>query len=75
VKDEVYIPSVPVVLNKLKDRIRKATAKTDQLLLLNAWHNVEYHLDVRRATNGAGTELAEGTKRKLTELLFTMACV
>jgi hypothetical protein len=74
VKDEVHVPLMHVTLNNLKDRIQTAIAKTDQPLLQNVWHEVEYHLDVCRATNGAHTELAKGMK-KLFELLFTMVCI
>jgi hypothetical protein len=49
---------MPITLNNLKDQIRTAIAKTDQLLLQNVWHEVEYRLDVCRATNGAHIELA-----------------
>jgi hypothetical protein len=55
VKDEVYVPPVPVTLNNLKDRTRKATAKSNQPLKQNVWHEVEYRLDVCRARNGAQT--------------------
>jgi hypothetical protein len=62
VKDEVYVPPMPITLNNLKDRIRIATAKTDQPLLQNIWHEVGYRLDVCRATNGAHIELSWGIK-------------
>jgi hypothetical protein len=39
-------------MNKLKDRIRTAIAILDQDLLQNVWHEVEYLLDMCRATNG-----------------------
>jgi hypothetical protein len=52
VKDELYVPPVPVTLNNFKDRIRTEIAKIDQPLLENIWHEVEYRLDGRRATNG-----------------------
>jgi hypothetical protein len=58
VKDEVCVPPVPITLNNLKDRIRTAIAEIDQPLLQNVWHEVEYRLDVCRATNGAQIELA-----------------
>jgi hypothetical protein len=38
--------------------------------LQNVWHEVEYRLDVCRATNEAHIELAQGMK-KLLELLFS----
>jgi hypothetical protein len=58
VKDDVYVPPMPITLNNLKDRIRTAIAKIYQPLLQNVWHEVECRLDVCRATNGAHTELA-----------------
>jgi hypothetical protein len=58
VKDEVYVPPVSITLKNLKDRIRTATAQTDQPLLQSVWQEVEHRLDVYRATNGAHTELA-----------------
>jgi hypothetical protein len=75
VKDEVYVPPMPITLNNLKDRIRTAIAKTDQPLLQNVWNEVEYRRDVCRATNGAHIELGYSIKNKLFELLFTMVCV
>jgi hypothetical protein len=57
-KDEVNVPPMPITLNNLKDQIRTAVAKIDQPLLQNVWHEVEYHLDVYRGTNGAHIELA-----------------
>jgi hypothetical protein len=56
VKDEVFVPPVPFTLNK--NRIRTAIAKIGQPLLQNVWFEVEYCLDVCRATNGAHIELA-----------------
>jgi hypothetical protein len=44
VKDEVYVPPMPITLKNLKDRIRTAIAKTDQPLLPNVWHEVEFVL-------------------------------
>jgi hypothetical protein len=49
---------MPIILINLKDRIRTAIAKIDQLLSQNIWHEVEYHLDVCGATNGANIELS-----------------
>jgi hypothetical protein len=50
VRDEVYFPPMPINLNNLKDRIRRAAAKLDQPLLKN--------IEECRATNGAHIELA-----------------
>jgi hypothetical protein len=40
-KDEVYVPPVPVSLHNLKARIRTPTAKIEQPLLQNVWHEVD----------------------------------
>jgi hypothetical protein len=72
VKNEIYVLPMPKTLKDLTDRIRTATANTDQPLLQNVWHEVEYHPDMCRATNGAHTELSQGMKKKLFELRFTM---
>jgi hypothetical protein len=58
VKDEVYVPLMPITLNHLKDRTRTAITKIDQPLLQNVLHEVAYRLDVCRATHGARIELA-----------------
>jgi hypothetical protein len=58
VKDEVYLSPMSITLNNFKDQIQTATAIIDQPLLQNVWHEVEYRLDLSRATNGAHTELA-----------------
>jgi hypothetical protein len=52
VKDEFYIPPMPITLNSLKDLIQTAIAKIDRSLLQKAWHEVEYRFDVCRAKNG-----------------------
>jgi hypothetical protein len=44
VKDEVYVPPVTITLKILKDRIRIMIIKTDQPLLQNVRHDVEYRL-------------------------------
>jgi hypothetical protein len=58
VKDEFSVPPMPVTLNNLKDRIQRATAKTDQLLGQNVWYEAECRRDVCRATNGAHIEIS-----------------
>jgi hypothetical protein len=63
VKDEVYIPPMPIMLNNLKEQIWTAPAKTDKTLLQNVSHEVRYHSDVCRVTNGAHTELPYGMKK------------
>jgi hypothetical protein len=58
VKHDVYLPPMPITLKNLKDRIRTAIAKVDEPLMQNVWHEVEYRLDVCRATYGALAELS-----------------
>jgi len=70
VKDEIYVPPMPISLNNLKDRIWTATAKTDQPLLQNVWHEIEYLIHVCRATNGAHIELLQGMKKNVLSALY-----
>jgi hypothetical protein len=65
VKDEAYVPPMPLTLNNLNYQIQTAIAKIDQPLLQNIWHEVKYCLDVCRATNGAQTEHSQGMKNFL----------
>jgi hypothetical protein len=65
VEDDVYLPPKPVTLSNLKDRIQTASAKTERRLVQNVWLEFGYPLDVRRATNGAHTELAKSRKETL----------
>jgi hypothetical protein len=44
VTNEVYAPPVPITPKNLKDRMQTAVAKSDQPLLQNVWHEVEYRL-------------------------------
>jgi hypothetical protein len=54
---------MPTTPNNFKDRKRTATATTDKPLRKNIWHEVEYRLEMRRATNGARAEIVQGTKK------------
>jgi hypothetical protein len=40
------------------------TAKTDQPLMQYVWHEVEYHLDMCKATDDVYMELTHGMKKK-----------
>jgi hypothetical protein len=51
--------SVVTVQREFRRKLEKdppSDCKHDQLLLQNVWHDVEYRLDVCRATNGAHIE-------------------
>jgi hypothetical protein len=41
IHNEVYVPPMPITLNKVKDWIRKAIAYIDQPLLQYVWYEVE----------------------------------
>jgi hypothetical protein len=53
VKDNVYIPPMPVDLQELRDRIVNAIALVDVTFLNKLWDKLEYHLDVCRKTQAA----------------------
>lgn len=56
VKDRVYNTAVPN-LRILKDRIKDAIATVSNEMLSSVWQEVEYRLDILRATNGAHIEM------------------
>jgi hypothetical protein len=57
VKDNVYIPSMPVVLQELHDRIVNAIALVHVIFLGKVSVKSEYHLDVCCITRGSNIEL------------------
>ena len=56
VKDIVYKTVVPNI-DVLKTRIEDAIANVTVEMLQNVWREVEYRLDILRATNGAHVEV------------------
>jgi hypothetical protein len=44
-------------ITNLKQRITEAIATTDEGMLQRTWQEIEYRLDVLRATNGAHIEV------------------
>jgi hypothetical protein len=56
VKDIVYRTKVRDITN-LKQRTTDAIATTDEGMLQRTWQEIEYCLDVLRATNGANIEV------------------
>jgi hypothetical protein len=50
VKDNVYIPQMPVDLQEIRDRIVNTTALVDAKFLDKLWDKLEYRLDVCRIT-------------------------
>ena len=58
VKDRVYRTSVRDV-ETLQLRIIEVLATVNEEMLENTWHEIEYRLDILRATNGAHVEVYE----------------
>ena len=56
VKDKVFSTPVPDITN-LKARITDAFATITEEMLENAWREIDYRLDVLRATKGAHVEM------------------
>lgn len=56
VKDRVYATPVPD-LNTLRRRITEIVASVTQDMLTNTWREIDYRLDVLRATKGAHIEI------------------
>jgi len=56
VKDNVFPTPVPDITN-LKARITDAFATITEDVLENTWREIEYRLDVLRATKGAHVEV------------------
>jgi hypothetical protein len=53
VKDNVYIPPMPVDLQELRGRIVNTIALVDVTFLDKLWDKLEYRLDVCRITRGS----------------------
>ena len=56
VKDKVFSTPVPNITN-LKARITDAFATVTEDMLENTWREIDYRLDVLRATKGAHVEV------------------
>jgi hypothetical protein len=56
VKDNVYIPPMPVDLQEIRDRIVNTIALLDANFLNILWDKLEYRLDVCRITRGSHIE-------------------
>jgi hypothetical protein len=55
-KDNVYIPPMPVDLQEIRDRIVNTTALVDANFLDKLWDKLEYRLDVCRMARGSHIE-------------------
>ena len=52
VKDHVFVPSMPVDLAELRQRLEHAVAGIDHQMLVRVWHDLDYRIDVCQVTNG-----------------------
>ena len=57
VKDQVYVPPLPVIIPELKVRIRTAIETITAGMLQIVWNDLDYRVDVCRITKGAYIEL------------------
>lgn len=56
VKDKVYVPPLPSTLDELQERITEAVYAITPDMLQRVWTELDYRLDVCRATRGAHIE-------------------
>ncbi|GBM86310.1 hypothetical protein AVEN_248207-1 [Araneus ventricosus] len=56
VNDKVYVPTMPITLQALQERITAAVTDIDGNMLLNVWSELDYRWDVRLVTKGAHIE-------------------
>jgi len=56
VKDRVYVPPLPTTLNELRHRITAAVAAVTKDMLADVWTELDYRLDVCRASGGGHIE-------------------
>jgi hypothetical protein len=56
VKEAVYVPPLPTILDDLKNRIRAAVKSVTLENLLRVWDEFSYRLDVVRASEGGQIE-------------------
>jgi hypothetical protein len=56
VKDNVYVPPLPMSLKELRDRITHALQTITVDMLHRVWDEFDYRVDVCRVTQGAHIE-------------------
>ena len=56
VKDSFYVPTLPLSLKELRDRIKHALQTITAELLHQVWDEFDYHVDVCPVTQGAHIE-------------------
>ena len=55
-KDRIFVPPLPVSLNKLKQRITTAVASVDEDMLRSVWTELDYRIDICRVIKGSHIE-------------------
>jgi len=56
IKDRVFVPSLPVSLNEMKQRITTAVSSVDEDMLRSVWTELDYPIDICLVTKGSHTE-------------------
>jgi len=56
IKDRVFVPSLPVSLNELKQFITTAVASVDEDKLRSVWTELDYRIDICSLTKGSHIE-------------------
>jgi hypothetical protein len=56
IKDRVFVPPLPVSLNKLKQHITTAVASVDEGILRSVWTELDCRIHNSRLTKGSNTE-------------------
>ena len=55
-KKRVFVPTLPVSLNELKQRITAAVANVDEDMLRSVCTELDYRIDICRVTKGSHIE-------------------
>ena len=55
-KENVFVPPLPVSFNELKQRIATAVASVDEDMLRSVSRVLDYRIDIRRVTKGSHIE-------------------
>jgi len=56
VEDRVFVPPLPVSLNKLKQCIRTAVVSVDEDMLRSVWTELDYRIDICHVRKGSHIE-------------------
>jgi hypothetical protein len=53
VKEQVFVPPLPLDIDEVKLRMTAAVETTDRTMLERVWEELDYRLDICRVTNAA----------------------